>query len=374
MSVGCPICAGAMTEVLSLPRFPLTEQFESADVPFRDRGYADQALLFCAGCCHGRLRETLPPETLYGPGYRTATAKSAGAVLAVQHFRDFIERTIDLMLVDCVIDIGANDCTLLDLFFPKRRIGIDPNASGSGDAELMRCFIEDADLSGLKGVRKLIVSSHTLEHIADPAAVIARIAEALEPGDSGAIQVPSLEWLLRDCRIDQVHHQHVQYFSERSLTALLAAAGLQVIGVEFDPSHWGAVMVAFRRGKGYCRGNTIVASEIFACERRFGLQMALLGEQLGHLRGVIGYGAGLMLPVLRYYLPQLDLLDCLHDEDPAKQGLRYTNFDKRITRLESFEGRDVLVTAIGSKQAGRDIMAKLFAANARSVMHPLGMF
>lgn len=365
-SNACPVCRGAMQKLIDLPRFPLTEKYEPYATEFVDRGYYDQALLFCERCSHGKLEAVVAPAVLYGADYRTRSAGSVGSRVALERFAAFIGETT--LNVEAVLDIGGNDASLVALLPGARKVVVDPHASG--DAEVVRSFVEDADLLPYKGLRKLIVSSHTLEHLADPRAFFEKVASVCCHGDWLAIQVPALEAMVYRGRFDHVHHQHVNYFSLRSLARLLADYGFSVERHAYDETHWGAGMVMCRRGDGdRDMKRSLVPSEIVEAYERFRARWETVDVPIE----AIGFGAALMLPVLSYWLPALDVIDYIADNDRSKDGLRYINFNRPIRCDYDLKDRDVVITAIGTKLACRELVRQAFDKGARNVIVPLGM-
>lgn len=363
----CPICSGAMEQVFSFPQLPITEKYEPHTAGYEPRGLVDQSFLFCAGCSHGKLETVIPPEELYSSGYMTKTASSVGASHSIFSFYDFINRHLRKSNYDTVIDIGANDSSLLHLFHGKRRVAVDPNASGS--AELVREYIEKADLSQYAKDRKLIVSSHTLEHVEDPNAFLKKIMGIVHHGDAVALQFPSLDCLVRDARVDQIHHQHVQYFSLMATSLLCARHGLEIVAWDFDLSHYGTLRVIARRGLEELKGAPITKDSILSAGETFFDSMDVFHESIERLREPVGYGASLMLPVLDYHA-KLDRLGVVCEEDSAKHGLRYINCNKKIVPPTQVKGGEFVVTAFNTRLAVRKIAAKLMEGGAKAVVVP----
>lgn len=361
----CLICEGLMSKMLNLPRLPLTEMYEPFSKTFIEgRGCEDQAFMFCQRCNHGSLENIISPERLYGSGYLTQTSKSAGATQAVKNFVEFIDKNCNLSGIDTVIDIGANDYTMLDCYSGKSLVGIDPKANRAGSIPK---FIENADLSHLKKAKKLIVSSHTIEHLSDPEMMISKISEILNQDDIFALQFPSLELLVRDCRIDQIHHQHVSYFSERSISALLKRHGITITHKSFDDSHWGALMLICRSGIGMVKGDPIPKERIETAIGYFEEEMMSIRIP----KGTIALGASLMLPILSYWAPELGNIECISDDDKTKEGLRYVNFNKQIVNGYAIKGKDVVITALGSKSAYRSLTKRALDVGASNVILPM---
>lgn len=364
-SNSCPVCAQVMPVAINLPRLPLTEKYERWGAAFEvGRGFVDQALLFCERCTHGKLEVIVPPAELYGGGYRTSTATSASALRAVDTFARFVKHAT-LERIETVIDVGGNDASLLAHFPGKKHVIVDPNARGN--AWLINEFIEDADLAPFKAVRKLILSSHTLEHIPNPAAFFEKVASIFTYDDLLAIQVPSLERLVLDRRIDQIHHQHVHYYTQRSLGLLLNKYGFEVIGVQVDAEHWGAVMVLCRRGHTPDSARRLTHRLVEASAVWYRSWM----RHHNAPSNAIAFGAALMLPMLAYWMPSLGDIEYIADNDRSKDGLRYVNFNKRIRADYELAGRDVVISAVWTKLAARALTAQALEKGARSVLVPL---
>ena len=328
--VKCPICSGEMEKVFSLPGYPFTDK----------PGVGDQGFLFCE-CGHGMLEKVYPQES-----------GRMGEDHYLNVFADFIKRHADHY--DLVIDIGGNDGSLANRFNSAYEV-IDPSVN---------CGIEEVILTRFKFTHKLYVSSHTLEHVEDPNLFISKVSRSLRYEDTVALQVPSLECLVEDFRFDQIHHQHIHYFSERSLTALLAKHGLEVIASEFNYDHWGALMVVAKPGKGHASGKKLERLDVLFSRFIFTTNMGTWRYKLRN-GGFVAFGASPMLPVMDYHLP-LEKADFIADDDRSKEGF-WRN--KVVTSDYSLKDRDVVITA-SSKVSTRKLTSKALSLGARNVYTP----
>lgn len=362
-----------MARMWEMPRYPITELYEPWAKDFEPgRGRADQAFMFCVACVHGGLANAIPPEQLYGQGYRTRTAASVGSKRAVENFAAFAKEHCPLDGVKTVIDIGGNDASLVNCFSGKRRVVVDPNAQGD-DVEIVREFAENADLHPWKADRKIVLCSHTLEHVPNLTAFMASVGACIDPSDRFALQFPSLELLLDGCHINQIHHQHVHYFSLRSATIFLARHGFRILASRFDPDHYGALMIVAERGEpAEPPKSRIRATTVFWRRQLFDRVMHQANARI-EKKGWIALGASLMLPTLVYYLPALNDVEYIADNDRSKNGLRYVNFNKQICSKYDLKGRDVVVTATSTKLACRALTAQAFKDGARNVVVPVAV-
>jgi SAM-dependent methyltransferase len=101
--------------------------------------------------------------------------------------------------------------------------------------------VEDAT-SLPEGGFDLVTMFHVLEHVAEPAAVVERVARWLAPDGVFAVETPNLDSL--DARLFRErfwggYHipRHFQLFTLASLTRLLAAHGLEVESVRYQTGH-----------------------------------------------------------------------------------------------------------------------------------------
>jgi hypothetical protein len=305
----------------------------------------------------------LEPAALYGDSYGYRTKNSGTAQAAITRFLDFIGVVPG---VDTVIDIGASDGYLLSYSGIAHKVAVDPHAEIE-DGDAVRALFENAALSSYQGRRKLFVASHTLEHVPDVDAFLSKISGLWRDGDKLAISVPSLDLMVAECRMDWVHHQHVQYFSERSLGLLLAKHGFGILKSQFDHQHWGALMLLCDRKVRGVKAESMNKWTISRAHTEFEHMIS----EVSVPKGAIGFGAGPMVPVLRYHLPALENIAYIADNDRSKNGLRYTNFDKSIRADYDLADRDVVITAVTSKLSARALTAQAFERGARNVIVPV---
>ena len=83
---------------------------------------------------------------------------------------------------------------------------------------------------------------HVIEHVEDPAGVVARVRDWLSPGGLFAIETPNVDSL--DRRLFSTGHwggyhipRHWHLFSERTLARLLGNAGLEVVATRYQTGH-----------------------------------------------------------------------------------------------------------------------------------------
>ena len=385
----CAVCGNEDLHVaLDLPSLPLTDTFTRSAAPV----YVptpDLKLLLCRSCGHGQLQAQVAPEILYGNEYHFRTGASAVARSGTAFFVDNLRRVAPSKRFRHVLDIGCNDLYLLRQLSDdcELRTGIDPLWIGREDQaeegiRVIGATVEDIDLTSvLECPPDLIVCRHTLEHIWDPRRVLEQLLEVASEETLFLFEVPSLDPLLARFRIDQVFHQHLQYFSVHSICKLISDVGAQYLSHAVNFHDWGAMVVAFRKGgltptdassdAGMC------TVEAFESVREVFQQQMVAASRTLHLLAepkVYGYGAAQMLPVLAYHLgTDLSMLSAVLDDDPSKDGLRYSNLPLEVRSAgEAGDLQDsaVLITAVDNV---KPIMEKLLSKRPKCILYPLSV-
>lgn len=384
----CALCGSDAPELLvDLPELPLTDSF-CREVPDEPPTPCDQSLVQCPECGHVQLARFLDPALLYSADYTFRTGASPTGRQGTRVFLNALESLVERRTFRLAVDIGCNDLFCLKQLEGRaqRRVGVDPIWTGSqtsdGEIEVIGSTIEDADLTGILGDEPdLLICRHTLEHLWDPRAVVHSLLDMMAPDGLLMLEVPGLEAMVEKFRFDHVFHQHLHYFSQSILHRLVAECGGTIVHDTVNWHDWGARLIAVRKTDSRKTADDpaqiISADAIRQRYAAFRRRTDSVIESLELLRKdvkIVGYGAAQMLPVLAWHLrTDLSYLQHVVDDDPAKDGLRYSNLPVRIrtvTANKDFADSAVLITA--PDHAGA-IIAKLQETPPRHIVHPLGL-
>lgn len=203
----------------------------------------------CHPCGLVQLRHSTNPDLLFGVKEDRPYWYSSGLQPAmVRVLQEVVAEALALVPLkpgDTVVDVGANDGTLLS-FMPDgvRSVAFEPalnmkeKLEKNCDVHVQSFFptVRDvADLFLQEGSVKILTSVAMFYDLEDPLAFCEEVKRLLHPGGVWVNQLAYLPSMLQNSAFDGICHEHLTYWSLRSLSALLAKADLQIIKVQLLP-------------------------------------------------------------------------------------------------------------------------------------------
>lgn len=232
----CRVCGGSLDTVLDLGvlvllGFPLPTDPPGAVAPLD--------FCQCARCGLVQLRHTVDPDLLFRQyWYLSGINETMRAELA-DVAASAITHVGGLSHGDLVIDIGANDGTLLSTI-PKEtlRIAFEP-ALNLNDAchEHAQVVIADYFPRGLTDLgatprAKLIFSIACFYDLDDPGSFVQAIRQRLAPDGAWIVQFQDLHQMIQATAFDNIVIEHLITYSLGSFERLIAPYGLRVTHAE----------------------------------------------------------------------------------------------------------------------------------------------
>jgi len=255
----CRVCRAPLIEVLTLGdlrlnAFPqtLAEMEKTLRVPI--------ILCVCTGCGLAQLDRTVPPDWMY----RTYWYRSSVNELMRQELQGIVQdicTRVSLTTADWVLDIGANDGTLLSYYKgwgePKdtqpRRTAVEP---ANNLQDRLQSHAEEVihDYFPTKSIRlhhayKVITAIAVCYDLEDPRGFFQAIANILHREGLCVVQFQDFGQQLRCAAFDTLCHEHLEYYTLHSLTSIVHQAGLMVVDVKPTPINGGSLRVYLQRTK-----------------------------------------------------------------------------------------------------------------------------
>lgn len=248
----CRSCgAGGLVPVLDLGAMPHSDGLLSGPEQIAGDPRWPLELAFCPACTLVQILETVPPEVLFNAEYPYYSSFSDSWVA---HARACAHELIDrcrLGPANLAVELASNDGYLLRHFLERgvRVLGIDPAPGPAAAAEKIgvptrvaffgRALAEELRAQGT--CADVLVANNVLAHVADTNGFVAGIATLLADHGVASIEFPYVRDLIEKCAFDTIYHEHLCYFSVRSVDALLARHGLHLVEVRRLPTHGGSL-------------------------------------------------------------------------------------------------------------------------------------
>ncbi|MBS0424251.1 MAG: class I SAM-dependent methyltransferase [Proteobacteria bacterium] len=194
-------------------------------------------------------------EKIYQQEYNIGYLQDANEI-ARPYGADFV-RFLDKVLTENpgihkILEIGCGGCVILEGL--KKRgydvVGVDssPFAAKEGAKKGVKVVTAFFPTSLVTEKFDLAFNVDVLEHIHKPLEFLQQIRENLNPDGIVIVNVPDATESIEIGDISMAMHQHLNYFTEDSLSALLSRAGFDVLNV-IKAGYGGSLYAAARRSK-----------------------------------------------------------------------------------------------------------------------------
>lgn len=207
---------------------------------------------FCRACTLVQIDHTIPKESMFTDyPYVSGTTKTL-----VAHFKETAERltkTYGLQPGNLVVDIGANDGSWLAQYQPLglRVLGIDPAANvvelalKRGVPTWVRFFNETtaAEIVAKEGKASLVTAAGVFFHLEELHSVIKGVKKLMTEDGVFVVQAIYLGGMIENLAFDQVYHEHLVYYTLKSIEALFAQHGLEVFEAGIVDIHGGSLEI-----------------------------------------------------------------------------------------------------------------------------------
>lgn len=205
-------------------------------------------LVRCRECELVQLDHTFPRDSLYRRyWYKSGISESMRDAL-----KDIVVQACKIVPAksgNIVLDIGCNDGTLLRQYESPglRLIGFEPARNLVREARKGTEFIFNDFFSFEAFHRKfgeskamLITSIAMFYDLDDPNSFVDDVAKTLDPNGIWVLQQNYLPAMLKNDGFDNIGHEHLTYFSLRTLTRLMNSHGMRIFHVEANEVNGGS--------------------------------------------------------------------------------------------------------------------------------------
>ncbi len=303
-------------------------------------------LLFCHKCSTVQLDYTVKKEIMFGDHtYLSGVTKSLG-----EHFRrtavEVDEKFFKTTPAKSVLDIGSNDGTQLKHFqkLGYEVLGVESSkttakiAVDAGVPTLNQFF----NLETMKQIGRkfdVINAAGVFFHLEELHSVTDGIREGLKENGVFVVQFLYMKNIVENLAFDQVYHEHLLYYTLKTIEILLSRHGLEMFDAQLHPIHGGSIVgyVTHRGKKEISQNlkkmrqleeeaefNRIETYQEFyrRIQRMKKENLEFLSQAKRSGKKIFGFGAPVKgNTMLNYFGVGTDMIDCLVEKNELRRNL-----------------------------------------------------
>jgi hypothetical protein len=247
----CRLCEStSLTSVFSLGDMAFSGIFPEVNTESVPTG--ELSVVICNECGLAQLDRNFPADEMYGENYGYMSSLNNSMVKHLSQIVTYLEEITDLKKGDLILDIGSNDGTMLSLYSADgiTRVGMDPTIEKFKhlypvDVITIPKFFsaESFNRACPSAKAKLVSTVAMLYDLPDPAGFASEIRQILQDDGIWHIEVSYGPWMLESGAFDAVCHEHVEYYSLKTLKRILDGSGMKIIAISFNDTNGGSISI-----------------------------------------------------------------------------------------------------------------------------------
>jgi NDP-4-keto-2,6-dideoxyhexose 3-C-methyltransferase len=333
----CRLCGSAELEDV----FSLGNQYVNDFVPREKIGSGLRApldLVTCRNCTLLQLRHTAPQELLYARYYWYRSGVTDTMRRALRDITAQIEGMVPLEAGDAVLDIGANDGTLLASYQVPGIVKVGCEPANNLVAQLRHhadhvihdfwSYERYAEL-GLPRA-KVVTAIGMFYDLEEPSQFIRDAQRVLADDGVFVAQLMCLTPMLEKNDLGNICHEHLEYYSLESLKYLFETNGLEMFKIEENDVNGGSYRIFARHhhGAGLAFDEKVTSRDLQAFGERLRTNrdacVTFIKAEVAKGKRVYVYGASTKGNViLQYYGLDASVITAAAERSPEKWG-KYT--------------------------------------------------
>ena len=299
-------------------------------------------LLYCSKCTLIQLSHIAPQEIMYKRFYWYRSGVTKTMKTALKNIYTESLKHVVLEKNDVVLDIGANDGTLLNFYKKKKilTIGCEP-AKNLGKYLKKNCdFVinnfwnKSSVLNILKKNKlkkpKIITAIGMFYDLEKPNIFIKDAAESLHEKGIFIAQLMCLKSMIEKNDLGNICHEHIEFYSLKSLKYLFENNGLEIFKMEENDINGGSYRIycrKFKKGSIKLKNENVVnlmKGFIKRVKNNKKMLVNFINKQKKNGKKIFLYGASTKgNTVLQYYNINSSLIPFASERSPEKWG-KYT--------------------------------------------------
>ncbi len=253
--IKCLICKSQeLVSVIDLGMHPFADTFINKERVGDSEPVYPLICNLCNKCGHVQLKYITDPNDRYSKyDYSYTSSNSSFSRMHWDKFCNEVSSNIELSKDALVVDVGSNDGFLGSKFIERgnKFIGIDASPYMARLAEkrsvttivgLLNTEIVNKVNSDF-GHAKLVISNNVFNHADFPVEFIQYVSLLLSTDGIFVFEVPYWFIEFEEGNFDKIYHEHINYFTIKSLKKILELSGMVISSVEVIDYHGGSLRV-----------------------------------------------------------------------------------------------------------------------------------
>ena len=332
--------------VLDLGKMPLSDGFLTKEQLAEPTKKYPLEVVRCSNCSLVQILETVPPEELFCNNYPYYSS-FCDALLAHSSANAMeLIKNRGLNSKSFVVELASNDGYMLKNFVAEKIpvLGIDP-ADGPAEAAkkigvptLCKFFTKSlaAKLASQGKHADVIIANNVLAHVADTNGFVEGIGTLLKDEGVAVVEVPYVRDMIEGCEFDTIYHEHLCYYSVKSLIYLFGRHNLFINDIKKLPIHGGSLRLYISKRENIKEsvGRFLKREDALGIDRpqyykTFEIRVRKIRAQMKRLLGVLkgsgrhiaAYGAAAKGTIMLNYInADTNIIDFVVDRNIHKQG------------------------------------------------------
>ena len=322
MIARCPICGGDAARPLLRAMSPVFMMCRAGEVPQAD-WFAELDVVLCDGCGHAYNRrfDDALASRLYGDVPLTNVPVHPTMLGRLASLCEWLGD--DVLRKRRILEIGGGSGHLARVLSRTATevILYEPCTA------LTREMVPETNIRLVTATYPqeapeavdVVICRQVIEHVADPLAMLRLIRRSLPVGGYAYLEVPDADYIANHGALQDLHLQHVQYFTQDNFRALAARAGLAPLHTLsiMEGHDFGVLFQAVDR----CEGGALKGIAAEGLAGRLASRQTLARETLAALPGPVAlYGASPHSQVFLNHVGDATRFAAVLDDNPRNSG------------------------------------------------------
>jgi SAM-dependent methyltransferase len=257
-----------LTKVLDLGLQPLANSLKKKQFDSEDK--YPLTLSFCEESSLLQLNETIKKEILFDSYVWVTSTSTSAKIYSEVFFSNVVDNIKIDKTHDLILEIASNDGTFLKPFVKrgfKKVLGVDPAkniveiANKNNVNTINDYWSKDLANNLLKkyGSAKIVFARNVIPHVSELNSVISGVKIILDENGIGIFEIHDANIIFNELHYDSIYHEHLCYFTLKSITYLLNKYNLYPYDLKKSPISGGSFVIYFSKKKNVASRNLELA-------------------------------------------------------------------------------------------------------------------